>query len=256
MRIALIGFGAINRVVAEGLARDGADVVLAVLTRSGTNITGATTLEDLDALRSFDPDLVVEAAGHAAARTYLPTLLNEGRDVLLASVGALADPETEDRFRAAPRHGAQVLIPAGAIGGLDLVAALPKSSLHRVAYTGSKPPAAWAGSAAAEGRDLDALSEPVTLFEGSARDAALRYPKNANVAATLALAGAGFDATEARLVADPSATGNGHAYTVTSDTAEMAFSVTARPSDTPGTSATTALSLLRVIRNRDAALVI
>lgn len=252
MKIAFIGFGAINRAVAADLR---GSVQIAALTRSGRG-GGVPPLADATAIRAFAPDLVVEAAGHEAARTYLPDLLSDGFDVLMASVGVLADPETETRFRNAPRDGAQLSLPAGAIGGLDLLAALPKSSLERVTYTGTKPPAAWAGSPAAVGRDLSALTGPETLFEGSAREAALRFPKNANVAATLALAGAGFDATEARLVADPSAQGNGHAYEVVSDTATMSFAVQARPSDTPGTSATTALSLLRAIRNRDAALVI
>lgn len=256
MRVAFIGFGAINRAVAEGLQHAPGSVHMAALTRSGTAAPGVQALADIKALRIFAPDLVVEAAGHGPATAYLPELLAAGMDVLLASVGALADLETEARFRTAPRHGAQLLIPAGAIGGLDLVAALPKDTLQRVVYTGTKPPAAWAGSPAAEGRDLAGLTGPETLFEGSARNAALRFPKNANVAATLALAGAGFDATEARLVADPAAAGNAHAYTVQSDTAEMSFAVTARPSDTPGTSATTALSLLRAIRNRAAAFVI
>lgn len=253
MKIGFIGLGAINRAVAAGLA---GQAQMVALTRSGTTAPGVDTISDIAALRAFAPDLVVEAAGHAAARTHLPGLLAEGIDVLLASVGVLADPDTEASFREAPAHGAQLTIPAGAIGGLDLLAALPKESLRAVRYTGTKPPGAWAGSPAAEGRDLGSLTEAVTLFEGSAREAALRYPKNANVAATLALAGAGFDATEARLVADPAAAGNGHAYSVMSDTADMSFSVRARPSDTPGTSATTAMSLLRAIRNRDAALVI
>jgi aspartate dehydrogenase len=253
MRIAFIGFGAINRAVAAGL---GGTARMAALTRTGTATPDVAPLADLDAVRAFGPDLVVEAAGHGPAADYVPPLLADGIDVLMASVGVMADPTTEARFRDAPRRGAQLLIPAGAIGGLDMLAALPRDSLRRVTYTGTKPPAAWAGSAAAEGRDLSRLTAPEPLFKGTARQAALRFPKNANVAATLALAGAGFDATEALLVADPQAIGNAHAYSVVSDTAEMSFVVTARPSDTPGTSATTALSLLRAIRNRTAALVI
>lgn len=256
MRIAFIGFGAINRAVAAGLRGDPNPVSMAAITRSGASEPDITALAGLDALRDFAPDLVVEAAGHAAVRSFVPAPLAEGVSVLLASVGALADPAIEDILRSAPNHGAQLLIPAGALGGLDMVAALPKPSLQEVRYTGTKPPKAWAGSAAAEGHDLSTLTGPVTLFEGSARDAALRFPKNANVAATLALAGRGFDDTEARLVADPQATGNSHAYRVTSDTAEISFAVTAKPSETPGTSATTAFSLLRAIRNRSAAFVI
>ncbi|WP_425093945.1 aspartate dehydrogenase [Tropicimonas sp. S265A] len=254
MNLALIGYGAIGQAVAAALP----EAQLGILTRTPRPLPGgAVALPDLGALLGFNPDLVVEAAGQDAARVLVPEVLRHGRDVLMASVGAMADPQTEAAMRAAPRDGAHLLIPAGAIGGIDLVAALDKSKLRAVRYTGSKPPAAWAGSPAAEGRDLSRLSEPVVLFEGSAREAALRFPKNANVAATLALAGAGFDDTEARLVADPSARGNRHAYTVEADGAEVRFEVTALPDPSnPGTSATTALSLIRAIRNRTDAIVI
>lgn len=254
MKVALIGFGAIGQAVARGLPGG----TLGVLTRTPRPLPqGVAALADAEALLRFAPDLVVEAAGQAAARELVPGLLRAGHSVLLASVGALADPATEDAVRSAPAAGAQLMIPAGAIGGIDMVAALDKTTIDTVDYTGTKPPAAWAGSPAADGHDLDALDAPLTLFDGTAREAALRYPKNANVAATLALAGAGFEATRARLVADPQARGNSHGYTLSARGVEMAFSVTALPDPAnPGTSATTALSLLRAIRNRDAAFVI
>jgi aspartate dehydrogenase len=99
--------------------------------------------------------------------------------------------------------------------------------------------------------DLDALDGPATFFTGSAREAAAAYPKNANVAATLALAGAGFDKTRVALIADPSASGNLHAYEVRSPLATYSFQVENRAS--PGnarTSAATIYSALREIRNR------
>ncbi|MDJ0858332.1 MAG: aspartate dehydrogenase [Dinoroseobacter sp.] len=254
MKLALIGFGAIGQAVARALPK----AQIGVLTRTQRPLPeNAKALASVETLRAFDPDLVVEAAGQEAVREMVPGLLTGGHSVLLASVGALADPETETRMREAPTGGAQLLIPAGAIGGIDLVAALEKSTIEDVTYTGTKPPVAWSNSPAAKGRDLSALSEPEVLFEGTAREAALRFPKNANVAATLALAGAGFDRTRARLIADPDARGNSHAYSVQARSAAVRFEVTALPDpDNPGTSATTALSLVRAIKNRTDSFVI
>jgi aspartate dehydrogenase len=254
MRLALIGFGAIGQAVAKALPED----EIGVFTRTPRPLpAGAVALRDGAHISDFAPDLVVEAAGQQAARVLAPLLLKAGHSVLLASVGALADVETEKALRSAPRGGAQLLIPAGAIGGIDMVAALDPRTIGKVSYTGTKPPAAWANSPAAEGRDLSALREPVVLFTGTARQAALRFPKNANVAATLALAGAGFDRTQAQLVADPRARGNAHAYTVEAQGTELSFAVTALPDPAnPGTSATTALSLVRAIRNRTQSFVI
>lgn len=248
MKLALIGAGAIGQAVVRALP--GAE--FGVLTRTACALpANAHALASPDAVRRFEPDLIVEAAGQDAASRLVPGFLEDGFSVLLASVGALADPETEARMRSAPTGSAQLLIPAGAIGGIDLVAALGKPDIEEVAYIGSKPPVAWAKSPAAEGRDLSALDGPEVLYEGTAREAALRFPKNANVAATLALAGAGFDQTRARLVADPAARGNSHAYSVKARGAEISFRVTALPDPgNPGTSATTALSLVRAIRNR------
>lgn len=254
MRLVLIGFGAIGQAVARALPA----AQIGVLTRTQRPLPNhAIALASLDAVRGFAPDLVVEAAGQDAARAMAPGLLMEGFSVLLASVGALADPETEAQMRAAPRGDAQLLVPAGAIGGIDLLASLEKSDIAQVTYTGTKPPAAWANSPAAENCNLSALTGPEVLFDGTARQAALRFPKNANVAATLALAGAGFDRTRARLVANPAVQGNSHAYQVQARGAEVSFEVTALPDPhNPGTSATTALSLVRAIRNRTDSFVI
>lgn len=250
MKFALIGYGAIGQTVAASFP----NATIGVLTRSPKNLPEhARALSDLQAIFDFAPDFVVEAAGQEAATSLVPELLAQGISVFLASVGALADPETEARMRDAPRRGAQLHIPAGAIGGIDMVAALDRNTIQNATYTGTKPPISWANSPAAKDRDLSKLRAPEVLFSGTAREAALRFPKNANVAATLALAGAGFDKTQVELVADPDARGNSHAFSVNSDAAQVRFEVTAMPDpENPGTSTTTAMSLARAIRNRSA----
>lgn len=98
--------------------------------------------------------------------------------------------------------------------GIDLLAAIASSGDLAVTYRGTKPSAAWKGTPAENVLDLDPLSGPAVSFSGRAREAASKDPKNGNVAATLALAGAGFDATRIERVADPAASRNRHAYEV------------------------------------------
>jgi aspartate dehydrogenase len=211
-----------------------------------------TLVETAAALVADRPDLVVECAGHGAAKAHVPAVLRAGIDVVLVSVGALADRELEGSLRAAATEGgSRLILPAGAVGAIDLLAALGAAGELSVRYRGTKPPAAWAGTPAAELLDLAALKEPKVFFTGNAREAATAYPKNANVAATLALAGAGFEATEVELMADPSAPGNVHEYSVASPLANYTIRIENTPSaGNAKTSATTILSVLREIRNR------
>jgi aspartate dehydrogenase len=107
----------------------------------------------------------------------------------------------------------------------------------------------WAGAPAAEAFDLSALTAPAVHFEGTAREAALRYPKNANVAAAVALAGLGFEETRARLVADPGAVGNMHEIEAEGAFGRFRFEITgASLPDNPRSSALAAMSALAEIR--------
>src|SRR5690606_28834584 len=117
--------------------------------------------------------------------------------------------------------------------------------LKSLSYTGIKPPMAWEGTIAAEQFDLAALQAPTVIFEGTARQVALSYPKNANVAATLALAGRGMDDTKVRLVADPHAATNSHQVDGESLLGRFSFSTEAKPLESnPKTSASTAYSIV------------
>jgi aspartate dehydrogenase len=138
-------------------------------------------------------------------------VLEAGVDVTLISVGALADRKTEASIRAcASRSGARAILPAGAVGGLDLLASARLDGLSRVRYIARKPPEAWAGTEAYARLKKDERAGVQTLYEGNAREAALQFPQNANVAAAIALAGLGFEATEVAITADSTATGNEH----------------------------------------------
>jgi aspartate dehydrogenase len=164
---------------------------------------------DLAALLATAPDTVIEAAGHGAVVAHGAAVLRHGASLMVLSIGALADAGLHDSLRAAAHEGgSQLLLPVGAIAGLDGLLALRQAGLQRVRYTSTKPPRAWLGTPADGPFDLTGLTGPTVIFSGTARDAARLYPKNANLAAAVALAGLGFERTEVQLVADPAATGN------------------------------------------------
>lgn len=255
MHLGLIGYGNIARALLDLLEPQALGAVT-VLMRPGQAgrvcHPGAHAVEDPEALIARAPDLVVECAGHGAVRESAAACLAAGIDTVVASVGALADAALHDALLEAARQGgARLILPSGAIGGIDLLAALAPAGGLEVTYRGTKPPAAWRGTAAEARLDLDRLDAPATFFTGSAREAAQAYPKNANVAAVLALAGAGFDATRVELVADPGAQGNDHRYRVTSPMGCFEMVIGNRASQgNAKTSAATIYSLLREIRNR------
>ena len=213
---------------------------------------------NIETLINNKPDLVVECAGHDAVTEHIAQVLSAGFDTVVASVGALADAALADSlYDAAHKGKARLIIPAGAIGGVDLLASLKNHGKLEVSYRGIKPPAAWSGTLAAKLMNLDHLSEETVIFSGSAREAASKYPKNANVAATIALAGAGFEATKTELVADPNATGNIHEYSVDCPLAHYTLRVESQPSSgNAKTSMTTAYSIMREITNRIGPIVI
>ena len=122
--------------------------------------------------------------------------------------------------------------------------------LTKVMYRGRKPPNGWRGSPAESKLNLDALSEAAVHFSGSARNAALEYPKNANVAASVALAGIGFDDTVVELIADPNVERNVHEIIAEGDFGRFEFRIEGQSlPDNPRSSAITAMSVVREILN-------
>ncbi|MGA0597790.1 aspartate dehydrogenase [Enterovirga sp. CN4-39] len=262
--VAIVGYGAIGEVLAAGLLEGGGPRLSAVLVRPRqveearaslpAGVAVVTALGDLLACR---PGLVVESAGQGAVREHGTEVLAAGVDLMVVSTGALADDAVLNALQgAAAGTGARILIPAGAIAGLDGLGSLKAAGLVSVTYTSTKPPLAWRGTPTEETLDLAGLRERTVFFEGSAREAALRYPKNANLAATVALAGLGLDRTEVRLVADPAASGNTGTIEASSEIGDMTVVMAGRASANPKTSASTAFSLLHAVRSRSATLVI
>jgi aspartate dehydrogenase len=254
-RVVLIGFGAIaGDVAAALLAEPEPGYELRVLLKPGSASRalvpeGCALLSAAGEVAGFAPDLVVEAAGHAAVRGAVAECLALGLPVLISSIGALHDAALfDDLVTTARRHGGRLLLPSGALGGLDYVRAVSRASQLALRYESRKPPAAWRAQLAALGHDADTLSAPVTLFSGTAREAAAAYPQNLNVAAALALAGPGFEATGVEVVCDPAATGNMHVVNATSEFGTMRLTIANTPSPTnPKSSWIVGRSLLAAI---------
>jgi len=268
-RLGIIGFGSIAQslidILRDNISQEYVRVCLLVREESVEEVyqqlkaskagLAKTVLvhSDLNAFIADAPDLVVECASHSAVKNYVPALLEADIDVVIASIGALADAELYDIItKAADAGNAQITLPAGAIGGVDVMAAAKLSDIQQVVYTGRKPPKAWKGTRAEDVVILDSLTEENVFFEGTAREAAQAYPKNANVAATLALAGVGFEKTQVRLIADPTTNKNTHSYSVVSDVVSYSVELlsVASPKN-PKTSMTTVYSLAREVLNKD-----
>jgi aspartate dehydrogenase len=266
MNVGLIGCGAIGGLLYELIGRYVPGVnVKAVYERadfqdSARKALGAQAriIDSVDELLDGDLDLIVECAGHEALANLGPSVLAAGRDLLVASVGALADPSLETLLiDAATAGGGRLRIPSGALGGLDALGAAKLAGLSLVRYESHKAPGAWRGTPAEEKVDLDDVTRPTVIFEGTAREAARLFPKNANVTAAVALAGVGFDRTGVMLFADPHALGNTHRIRAEGDFGQIDVSVTGKTLPTnPKTSMLAPYSLLRAIANLSQTLVV
>lgn len=257
VRVCLIGRGPIARFVAARIEASEWLELAQVLVRPGTHPgfgAGATVVSDAAEVRGVD--VVADCAGVQGLAAHGPPLLARGLRLVTLSAAAFADAGLEaEMLAAARRGGGQIVVAAGAIGAVDALAAAKVGGLERVRYTGRKPPAGWAGTPAEALADLSALEGPLVHFEGDARKAARRYPKNANVAATIALAGVGFEATTVRLVADPAATANTHTLEAEGAFGSLSATFEARPlPDNPRSSALAAMSMVRALTDESAPL--
>ncbi len=258
--IGFIGYGGIAKTVLSKLEDELEDkpfvsgILVRALDGRAEDLPFVTELSEL--LRR-GPRIVVECAGHEAVFRYGADVLEAGVDLVVVSTGALADADVYDRLREAARKGkSRLILPAGAVGGIDALVSARLAGLHSVTYRGRKPPGAWQGPTSG-GTDEGELTEPKVIYRGTAREAALSYPKNSNVAATVALAGLGFDETAVELIADPNVGGNVHEIDVQAESGDFSVSLMGKQSaSNPRTSMLTAYSIVRTLLNLDRAIVI
>lgn len=254
---AVIGYGAITDEIVRTLEEQSALSVLAGVlvrpsrldaarSRAAGRFPVVATLDELLALR---PDVVAECAGHEAMRQFGAATLRAGVDLLCSSVGVLADADFSRELNRAAETGSCVLIPSGAIAGIDGLLAARTAGLRSVTYTTIKAPPAWIGTPA-EDEVRSAGRKRITFFQGTAREAALRYPKNVNVGATVALASLGLDRTQVKMVSDPEASGPLGIIEAAGDFGTFRFEILAYASPhNPKTSLLTAHSIVAAARD-------
>lgn len=194
-------------------------------------------------------DVIVECAPAAVFTEIADAAIRAGRILVPASVGALLS--RSDLIEAAEKSGARIVVPTGALLGLDAVRAAAEGTIHSITMVTRKPPAGLAGAPylAEHGISLAGLTAPLKIFEGSAREGARGFPANVNVAAALALAGIGPDRTRLEIWADPGVTRNTHTIEVNADSARFTMTIENVPSvENPRTGRITALSVIAALR--------
>jgi aspartate dehydrogenase len=260
-RVAIAGLGAIGRVVARRLTDGIPGLELAcAAARDRAKAQAwldaqkiACPLVELEAFPQF-ADLAVECAPAALIERICRPMLEAGKAVMVLSAGALLP--RPDLITLAKQHGGQIIVPTGALLGLDAVTAAAEGAIRSVRMTTRKPPNGLAGAPYLTAHDISVadLKEPKRVFSGTAREAAAGFPANVNVAAALSLAGIGPDKTTIDIWADPTVTRNCHTIEVDADSARFTLTIENIPSENPKTGRITALSVLAALRKLGAPL--
>jgi len=260
-RVAIAGLGTIGRAVARRLAAGMPRLVLACAAARDAAKAKAWLDEaeiscPLVEIEEFPryADLALECAPADILERICTPMLTAGKRVMVLSAGALLP--RPHLIELARRHGGQIMVPTGALLGLDAVAAAAEGTIHSVRMTTRKPPRGLAGAAylVKHGISVEGLNAAKCVFAGNAREAAAGFPENVNVAAALSLAGIGPDRTTIEIWADPAVTRNCHSIEVDSDSARFSLSIENIPSENPKTGRITALSAIAALRKLNAPL--
>jgi aspartate dehydrogenase len=260
-RVAIGGLGAIGRVVARKLADGMPGLSLACAAARDHAKARAWLDAERIACPLMEPelfpahcDLAVECAPASLLERICRPMLEAGKQVMVLSVGALL-PRPE-LIELAKERGGRIIVPTGALLGLDAVTAAAEGRIHSVRMITRKPPRGLAGAPylVANGISVEGLNGPKRVFVGSARDGAAGFPANVNVAAALSLAGIGPDRTSLEIWADPSVGRNCHTIEIDSDSARFTLSIENVPSENPRTGRITALSVVAALRKLHAPL--
>ena len=255
LRVAVVGLGAIGTRVVEALDRGIDGLVLAAVSAQHPDkhkirlakLTRPPAFLPIEALAEV-ADIVVECAPSKLVRSIVEPFAKSGKIAVILSAGALLD--NEDLIETAKQHGGQLVVPTGALIGLDAVTAAAVGKIHSVRMITRKPIRGLAGAPyiLEHNIDLEGLTKAQKIFDGTAREAAKGFPANVNVAVALSLAGIGPDLTRIEIWADPALTRNTHWIEIESDSASFSMSIENIPSENPKTGLITALSVIAYLR--------
>jgi aspartate dehydrogenase len=261
LRVAVAGLGPIGTGVVEALDRGIDGLVLAAVSAQNpekhrSRLDGLTRMPAVLPIEALSDvaDIVVECAPSKLLRSIVAPFVTSGKTAIVLSAGALLD--NEDLIELAKQNGGQIVVPTGALIGLDAVTAAAVGTIHSVRMVTRKPVRGLAGAPyiVENNIDIERITEPVRIFDGTAREAAKGFPANLNVAVALSLAGIGPDRTRLEIWADPALERNTHRIDVESDSARFSMSIENIPSENPKTGLITALSVIAYLRKQRASL--
>jgi aspartate dehydrogenase len=261
LRVAVVGLGAIGTRVAEALDQGIEGLTLSAVSAQNpekhrvwlAGLTSKPAVLPIEALSGV-ADIVIECAPSKLLRSIVGPFVQSGKTAVVLSAGALLD--NEDLIELAKQNGGQIVVPTGALIGLDAVTAAAVGKIHSVRMVTRKPINGLAGAPYIVENNIDiaGITEPLRIFEGTAREAAKGFPANLNVAVALSLAGIGPDQTKLEIWADPTVTRNVHRIEVESDSARFSMAIENIPSENPRTGRITALSVIAYLRKQRASL--
>ncbi|MBV9955389.1 MAG: aspartate dehydrogenase [Pseudolabrys sp.] len=255
LRVGIAGLGAVGLDVAKRLLEGIPGLMLAAVAvrDAGKARKSLPQIGDAVALRTIatladDCDIVVECLPPALFREIATSVIDKGRVFMPLSVAQLL--ENWDLVDRAKQKGARIVVPTGALLGLDAVRAAAESGIKSVTMITRKPPAGLEGAPHLVKNDISVknLSQPLKVFDGSARDGAKGFPANVNVAAALSLAGIGPDKTRLEIWADPAQTRNVHRIEVEAEAARFSMTIEGVPSANPRTGRLVAPSTIAALR--------
>jgi aspartate dehydrogenase len=253
--VAIAGLGAIGLPLARALD-SGVDGLRLVAVSCRDPVKGRANLAGFQSTPRLveipelaDADIVVECAPASLFERIALPALEAGRIFVPASAGALL-PRMH-LAKLARQTGARIIVPTGALLGLDAVRAAAEGPIDSISIETRKPPMGLIGAPYLEKHSIDLMDliQPLLVFDGNALDAAAGFPANVNVAAALALAGVGPVRTQVQIWADPGITRNTHTIRVEAEAARFTMTIENVPSaENPKTGQLTALSLLACLR--------
>jgi len=256
VRVAIGSLGTVGFEVARRIAAADAGLVLsAVSARDVERARARLASLDVDApvvaLESLaeHADAVVECAPAECFRALAAPVVAAGATLVPISVAGLL--QNMDLVEAARASGARILVPSGAILGLDALRAAAEGTIREVRMVTRKPPGGLAGAPhlLREGISVEGLVEPLKVFEGSAAEGARGFPANVNVAAAVGLAGVGPERTVLEIWADPGVTRNVHDIHVIADAASFSMHIENVPTtENPKTGRLVAQSVMATLR--------
>lgn len=265
LKIGIIGYGTIGKEIAKLIqSKQAGDIELKIILVKNTNKISTSDVNDLffteDESTFFnqDLDIIIEAAGHSALQLYGERSLVSGSNLLIISVGALADSALYEKLQnAAKEANKQIIIPSAAIAGLDRIAAGALGEMDEITLITRKPPKSWFGTIAEEKVDLATITEPYCIFEGNARESSKLFPESVNVSATLSIAGVGFEKTKVQVYVDPTIERNTHTIKAKGYFGQVEISVQNVPyKQNPKSSPIVAMSVAKVLKNFTTSIVI